>query len=150
MKVYIDTSVLGGCFDDEFEEWSNKLMEEFKLGLKIAVISDLTLKELEEAPTKVRKIIEEIPTVYKEYVTLDNEAKVLARNYIEENVATEDFLVDAQYIAIATVNRIDVLASWNFKHIVNLLKIRLYNAVNLKSGYPFLEIRSPREVVYEK
>ena len=110
----------------------------------------MTLKELEEAPTKVRKIIEEIPTVYKEYVTLDNEAKVLARNYIEENVATEDFLVDAQHIAIATVNRIDVLASWNFKHIVNLLKIRLYNAVNLKSGYPFLEIRSPREVVYEK
>ncbi|MEW6482824.1 MAG: PIN domain protein, partial [bacterium] len=43
-----------------------------------------------------------------------------------------------------------VLVSWNFRHIVNLNKIHLYNGVNLKKGYPLLEIRSPREVVYEK
>lgn len=50
MRIYADTSVFGGCFDYEFEEWSNKLMEEFKRGLKAVAISDLTLKELEGAP----------------------------------------------------------------------------------------------------
>jgi hypothetical protein len=59
-------------------------------------------------------------------------------------------MVDSQHIAIATVNRVDILVSWNFKHIVNLTKIRLYNSVNLKYGYPLLEIRSPREIIHER
>jgi hypothetical protein len=63
---------------------------------------------------------------------------------------TESYLVDAQHIAMATIKRVDVLVSWNFKHIVNLIRIRLYNSVNLKNGYPLLEIRSPQEVLYEK
>jgi hypothetical protein len=52
--------------------------------------------------------------------------------------------------AIATVNRVDTLVSWNFKHIVKLSRIRAFNAVNLKLGYPELEIRSPLEVYYEE
>ena len=150
MRVYTDTSVFGGCFDIEFEEWSNRLIEEFKLGLKVVVISDLTLRELEEAPLNVRSLIEEIPMEHKEFVILDEEAIELAHHYIEEGVVTEKYLVDAQHIAIATVNKVDVLVSWNFRHIVNLTKIRLYNSVNLKYGYPLLEIRSPREVLYEE
>ena len=150
IKVYVDTSVFGGCFDAEFEEWSNKLIEEFKLGFKLLVISDLTLKELEEAPPNVRSLTEEIPEKHKKLVILNDEARGLARHYIEEGIVSEKYLVDAQHIAIATVNRVDVLVSWNFRHIVNLTKIRLYNSVNLKYGYPLLEIRSPREVLYEK
>ena len=55
--------------------------------------------------------------------------------------------VDAQHIAIATTQRADVLVSWNFKHIVNLERIHGYNSVNLKLGYPMLEIRTPIEVL---
>ncbi len=150
IKVYVDTSVFGGCFDVEFEEWSNKLIEEFKAGLKVLVISDLTLKELEGAPPNVRNLVEEISGEHKEYVVLNNEARGLARHYIEECVVSEGYLVDAQHIAIATVSRVDVLVSWNFKHMVNLSKIRLYNSVNLKYEHPLLEIRSPREVLYER
>jgi len=149
IKVYVDTSVFGGCFDAEFEEWSNRLIEEFKAGFKVLVISDLTLKELEGAPPDVRNLVEEIPEEDREYVVLNDEARGLARHYIEEGVVSEGYLVDAQHIAIATVSRVDVLVSWNFKHIVNLSKIRLYNSVNIKYGYPLLEIRSPREVLYE-
>lgn len=54
--------------------------------------------------------------------------------------------IDAQHIAVATISRVDVLVSWNFSHIVNLARIRGYNSVNLRQGYPILEIRSPREV----
>ena len=55
--------------------------------------------------------------------------------------------VDAQHIAIATISRVEVLVSWNFRHIVNLQRIRGYNAVNLRDGYPLLEIRTPQEVI---
>jgi len=150
MRVYMDTSVFGGCFDVEFEEWSNRLMEEFRLGLKTAVISDLTLRELEDAPSNVKGLFEEIPKEHKEFVILDDESRELARNYMKEGFIGEESLVDAQHIAVATVNKVDVLVSWNFKHIVNLTKIRHYNATNLKYGYPLLEIRDPREVLYEE
>ena len=150
MRIYADTSVFGGCFDYEFEEWSNELMEEFKRGLKAVVISDLTLKELEGAPPHVRNLIKELPKEHKEYVALDDDAKELARHYIENGAIIGRHLVDAQHIAMAAVNKIDVLVSWNFKHIVNLSRIRLYNSVNLKYGYPLLEIRSPREVLDER
>lgn len=110
----------------------------------------MTLKELEGAPPNVRSLVGEIPDEYKEYFILDDEAKDLAHHYIEEGVVSERYLVDAQHIAIATVMKADVLVSWNFKHIVNLTKIRLYNSVNLKYGYPLLEIRNPREILYER
>jgi hypothetical protein len=57
------------------------------------------------------------------------------------------FYEDALHIAIATINQVNVLASWNFKHIVNLDRIRMYNSVNLKNGLPMLEIRTPREIL---
>ena len=142
--------MFGGCFDVEFKEWSNRLLEESKLGSKIAVVSDLTLRELEDAPSSVRNLFEEISGEHKEFVTLNDESRELARHYIREGVIGEESLVDAQHIAIATVSNVDVLVSWNFKHIVNLTKIRLYNATNLKYGYALLEIRNPREVLYGK
>ena len=147
IRVYIDTSVIGGCLDEEFEVASNMLMEKFKKGEMIAVLSDLTLLELQEAPPAVQEIIDEIPEDNIEFVELNEESAGLAKKYIENGVIGPGKLVDAEHIAIATVNRVDVLVSWNFKHIVNLQKIHGYNSVNLRNGYPLLEIRSPREVV---
>jgi len=149
-RVYTDTSVFGGCFDKEFEEWSIKLMDEFKIGLKILIVSNITIRELEKAPDHIKNMLDEIPDVFIEYVTLNNESLELSGNYINEGIVKIKHIADAQHIAIATVNRANILVSWNFKHIVNLTKIRLYNSVNLKYGYAQLEIRNPREVLYEK
>jgi len=60
-----------------------------------------------------------------------------------------DAWLTLKHFAIVTINRVDVLVSWNFRHIVDLSRIRLYNSVNLKYGYPLLEIRSPREVLFQ-
>lgn len=79
---------------------------------------------------------------------LDEEAVSLAEVYIQEGVVGDAHRVDAQHIAIATVQRVDILVSWNFQHIVKWSRIRTFNAVNLKRGYPQLEIRSPRKVYY--
>jgi hypothetical protein len=147
MRIYIDTSVIGGCFDEEFQEWSKKLFEEFRHGKKIAIISDVTFKELESAPAFVRELPSTIPDKFKEIVALDDEAKELSNHYIKEKIVTSKSLVDTRHIAIASVNRADILVSWNFKHIVNYKLIRLYNSVNLKYGYPVLEIRTPRETI---
>lgn len=149
-RVYIDTSVIGGCFDDEFAEWSNALFEEFRVGVKVTVVSDLTRRELEEAPQNVRNILSSVPDEQLENVFLNEEAIMLADAYISNEVVNIKHLVDAQHIAIASIERVDILASWNFKQIVNLEHIHAFNAVNLKMGYPLLEIRSPREVIREK
>ncbi|RIK30461.1 MAG: PIN domain protein [Anaerolineae bacterium] len=149
LRVYIDTSVIGGCFDSEYEKPSNRLWSEFRMGKRLALISDLLQLELEEAPTRVRQLLNELPADSIERVALDEEAIELANAYIQDGAVAESSLSDARHIAMATIARADVLVSWNFKHIVNLNRIRRFNAVNLKSGYPTIEIRSPNEVLYE-
>jgi len=149
-RIYVDTSVLGGIFDDEFKEWSIRLLEEFRMGKSILVLSDITLQELEGAPDKIHEQLSKIPEGNIEKLKINNDAKSLAQEYLKEGVVTEKYLIDAQHIAIASVFKVDLVVSWNFKHIVNYKKIRLYNSVNLKNGYPLIEIRSPREVVDEK
>ena len=146
-QVYIDTSVIGGCIDQEFKEWSIKLFDEFKNGKKIAVISDITLDELELAPKKVQEILKQIPDRYLKIVESNTETEELARQYILKNAVSEKFYLDALHIAIATYYNVTVLSSWNFKHIVNLDRIIKYNSVNIEMGYKILEIRSPRDIL---
>jgi hypothetical protein len=147
-RIYVDTSVIGGCEDPEFTKWSTQLFDEFRRGSRIAVISDLTIRELESAPDTVRMILDTIPSGAFEYADLSEPAEALARRYLDEAVVGTKHVVDAQHIAIATVRKVDVLVSWNFQQIVNLNRILRFNAVNTVMGYPELEIRSPREVVH--
>ncbi len=149
-KIYIDTSVLGGCFDIEFKKWSEKLMREFISGIYLAVISDLTLKELEKAPLQVRNKINKIPENNIIYISSNDKTKSLRNEYIKEKIVTSNYLIDAEHIALASVYNVDILVSWNFKHIVNFPRIKLYNSVNQKHGYDLLEIRTPREVLYDE
>lgn len=147
MRVYIDTSVVGGCFDDEFKEWSNALFDEFILGIKQVVVSDLLYREIELARKEVSDKLSEIPKNYVTLISTTDEAIALAETYINEGALTNKSFNDALHIALTTLSYADVLVSWNFKHIVNLDRIRLYNSVNLKLGYRVIEIRSPREVL---
>ena len=146
-RVYVDASVVGGCEDEEFAEHSIRLMERFVRGDLLLVLSTLTVQELAAAPEEVRGRLASVPESQIEVLQLDAEARELAEAYIAEGVITAKMRADAQHIAIATVARADVLVSWNFQHIVNLYRIRGYNSVNLRRGYPTLEIRSPREVL---
>ena len=146
LRVYIDTSVVGGCLDEEFKEDSVQLFDEFIKGMKTPVISDILLFEVEGAPKEVKNILKKVPTENIEYVALNEESIALANKYIEEGSVAEKSFSDARHIAIATVERVDVLVSWNFKHIVHFDKIRLFNSINMELGYKPIEIYSPREV----
>ena len=149
-RVYTDTSVIGGCLDVEFRAPSVRLVEKFRSGEAVVVLSDLTLLELSYAPEKVRDVLKGIPEEYREYVVLTAEAKELAGLYLSEGVLGPGKRIDAQHIAVATISRVHVLVSWNFQHIVNLERIRGYNSINVREGYPVLEIRSPWEVFVDE
>ena len=111
----------------------------------ICVYSDLSELELDNAPEKVKEHFLNLPDDYTEYIEITAQIENLAREYIAEKVVGETSLDDCRHIAAATVNKTDYLISWNFKHIVNIERIRGYNSINIKKGYKQLEIRSPRE-----
>lgn len=146
-RFYLDTSVIGGVFDSEFEEHSIILMERVKLGQIKAVISEVTESEILKAKQIVREYYLSIPKSCIEFVEISEDANVLADAHLKEKVVGKSSREDCLHIAIANVIRADVLVSWNFKHIVNIYRIRGYNAVNIKLGYAPLEIRSPLEIV---
>jgi hypothetical protein len=150
LRIYADTSVLGGCEDEEFAEHSIRLLDAFVRGERVLVLSSLTVQELASAPTAVRRRAASVPEHHVEMLQLDVEARELAEDYIAAGVLTPKMRADAQHIAIATMGRVDVLVSWNFKHIVNLERIHGYNSVNLRKGYPMIEIRTPREVLSDE
>ncbi|NJL28786.1 MAG: type II toxin-antitoxin system VapC family toxin [Thermoanaerobaculia bacterium] len=146
-RIYTDTSAIGGCIDVEFSRPSSQLFEWFRKGQAVLVISDLTLLELQEAPEAVQSLVETVPPEHREMVSFNDQANELAEMYLAEKVIGASSLNDARHIATATVHAVTVLVSWNFKHIVNLRRIHGYNSINVRYGFPMLEIRTPKEVV---
>ena len=146
-RIYIDTSIVGGFFDKIFETETKLLFKRLENKEIIFVISSVLMKELENAPPHVKNLLSNYDSTLFEKVVLTDEARELADKYIAENVVGKTSLDDCRHIALATINKVDVLASWNFRHIVNLTRIKGYNAVNMKNGYFTLEIRNPKELI---
>ena len=144
-RFYIDTSVWGGIFDKEFEQETTLLFDMAKKESIDCLYSDITESELAKAPEKVWLFFENFSN--KQKVEITPEALKLAETYVNENVVGNTSFDDCVHIATATIQRADLLVSWNFKHIVNVYRIRGYNAINMKLGYPILNIHSPKEIV---
>jgi predicted nucleic acid-binding protein len=144
-RIYIDTSVFGGYFDEEFKKYTIPLFDRIKEGEFIILYSTVTQDELENAPEKVKEHVKSLRADLTEFIETTDEAIDLATEYINEKVVGKTSYADCLHIALATINRADFLVSWNFKHIVNIERIRGYNSIHIKNGYKQLEIRSPRE-----
>ena len=145
-RIYVDTSVIGGCHDEEFAPWSLGLMKDFRLGNMRAVVSAVVDAEIQDAPAHVRAIYYRLLDGDHEFLDVSEEAVELADIYLERKILTPKYSDDALHIALASVTAVDVLVSWNFKHIVHFDKIRQFTAVNIERGYKPLQIYSPREV----
>jgi len=110
----------------------------------------VTQEELENAPIQVRELVKHLKVEFTEFIDLSEELVDLATQYISTKVVRQTSFVDGLHIALATIYHADFLISWNFKHIVNIEKIKGYNSINIKNGYKQLEIRSPRDfMTYE-
>jgi predicted nucleic acid-binding protein len=150
-RIYFDTSVFGGYFDSEFEEFTIPLFSrinngEFKVLLKV-LLSAVLQRELEPAPEKIKKLITGLKSEFTEFIEENVEVVDLATEDIAEKVIGQTSYADSLHIALATINQADFLVSWNFKHIVNIERIPGYNSINIKNGYKHLEIRSPRDLM---
>lgn len=147
VRVYADTSVFGGCFDDEFSEESKLFFEQVKKGEFILVVSQTTFRELKRAPENVQRILADVPSQFLETIEVAPEISALRDAYLKAGVVGPSSEADAEHIATASVADVDFVISWNFKDIVHYDKISGYQAVNLLNGYGLIRIYSPREVV---
>jgi predicted nucleic acid-binding protein len=150
LRIYIDTSVIGGCLDDEFSVESNNLIELIKQEKFILLISEIIINELIDAPQAVKNILLSIPQSVIEVVNITSEILQLRDDYINGSVVRSKSINDATHVAAATVARADAIISWNFKHIVRLDKMKGYNQINLLNGYGILTIISPLEVTIDE
>lgn len=147
LRIYADTSVFGGCFDDEFAAESRALLAEIRSGKFTLVLSTTTALEVEQSPQAVRELLTSLPAEAVETISAPEEIAALRDAYIGAGVVGEAAARDAEHVAAASVAEVDLIVSWNFQHIVRYQKIRGYHAVNLLQGYKPVPIHSPKEVV---
>ena len=145
-RAYVDTSVFGGTDDEEFSVASRRFFERIHGGEFTVLISQLTVDELQGAPSQVQRVFKELPADNVVFVPADPEATALAQAYMDANILGKSSLADALHVATATVAGADLILSWNFRHIVNYDRIHKYNGVNALRGYPPIEIHSPLEI----
>ena len=146
IRIYVDTSVIGGCCDLEFQEWSYGLFLDFQAETFTLILSEIVDAEIQDAPDEVKEVYIEFRKLASEIIKITSEVIELADAYIRHGILTNNFSDDARHIAVAIIADADLLVSWNFKHIVHFDKIQKFNAVNIEMGYKTIMIYSPREV----
>ena len=152
-RIYVDSSVIGIVADDDNRRLQTQAFwSAVRRGEITIIVSDVLEDELEDAPPHIRDFFDSIPEAQIERVESTDESDSLAKQYIAEKVIGQASLDDCRHIAVATIYRADVLVSWNFRHIVNINRIRGYNSVNEALGYPRIEIRTPYpyEVIHDE
>ncbi len=149
LRIYTDTSVIGGCCDARFALHSRSLIDMAVAGKIMLVISQVVLDELTDAPREVQEMLNSIPPASVEYVELTSEVVALRNAYLRAGIVGRKWIDDATHVAAASVIGADAIVSWNFKHIVRVDRIGRYNDVNVKHGYRALTIVTPLEIVRE-
>ena len=145
--LYLDTSVLGGYFDDEFKEATQELWRQMEQSRFRFLTSLVTVDELTEAPERVRELLGTGFTAGN-ILEVTEEMEQLATAYMSQAILTPKYSDDARHVAVCTVARIDYLVSWNFRHLVNVEREKGFNVVNLLQEYPALRIVNPLELIY--
>ena len=146
VRVYADTSVFGGVFDEEFQRPSRTFFEQVRKGRFRLVVSALVRTEIAEAPMEVREFFGEMADI-SELNEIADEAVDLRSAYLNAGIVGVKSIADALHVALATTLSCRAIVSWNFQHIVHFEKIPLYNGVNRAQGYAEIDIHTPQEVI---
>ena len=146
LRVYADTSVYGGVFDDEFADASQAFFDLVRQGRFRLILSALVRSEIQNAPEHVQNFVAECGTM-AELVNADQHSLRLRTAYLNAGIVGSQWNADALHVAVATVSNCRVIVSWNFKHIVHFQKIPLYNGINQSLGFAPIAIHSPEEVI---
>ena len=145
--VYLDTSVPSAYYDERNLE-RQKLTREFwkKLAAFDVFISSLVLTEIEGLKDDNKKRLLLRLLEGSEALTISDECERLAREYVSQGIIPKKYVDDARHIAVAVVNSIDYLVSWNFEHIVKVKTRRMVGRVDAEKGYKPIEIIAPPEL----
>ena len=146
MRIYIDTCVFGGAFDLEFALATRRFFDMVRMGRFQLIISSVVVLELSNAPNQVNELFTDLQP-YITIIDADPASLALQRGYLEAGIVSPKWADDALHVALATTSKCDLIVSWNFKHIVNYRRIKLYNMVNCEYGYPPIDIYTPEEVL---
>jgi predicted nucleic acid-binding protein len=147
IRVYLDTSVIGGYYDHEFLDDTRKLFDLVRLGLIRPVVSEMVMAELSRAPNPVIELLNELIDEDAEILPISPEAVELQEAYLQAGVLSRKWEDDAMHVALASIHRVDAIASWNFKHLIDPRRAREFNGINLTKGFGLVEIRSPGDIV---
>jgi hypothetical protein len=150
LRIYADTSVIGGCFDKQFARDSMYLMDLARRGRVVLLLSDVVIAELENAPERVRTVLASLPAAAVMDVPITEEVTRLRDAYLKAAIVGPKWVDDATHVAAASVAGADAIVSWNFRHIVRLDRMKAYNRVNRMLGYGELTIATPTVVAYEE
>ncbi len=154
LNVYLDTSVINFLFADD-DPAKKKFTKDFfndyvAKGKFNTYVSDVVLEEIERTqdPGKREKLSNVISKYDLPVIGVTEEVARLGQKYIDEKIIPAKKIDDARHLAVATINEIDVLVSWNFKHLANVNKEKAVLIVNLKEGYNYpLRLTTPLEVM---
>jgi hypothetical protein len=135
-----------GVHDDEFRAPSERFFKAVRNGAFTILVSEPLALEISNAPEAVQATFE-AHRPHMEALETSDAATALANAYLAQKVVPSASRVDALHVALASIAAADTVVSWNFKHIVQLRRIRGFHAVNILHGYPLIEIRSPLEVI---
>ena len=145
-RTYVDASVFGGVFDEEFAEDSRAFFDQVEAGHFAVLTSGLVADEIANAPGDVRDLFDRL-LPRAELVEVEESALALQGAYLRAGILTPKWADDALHVALATVAAADLIVSWNFRHIVHFEKVPRYNAVNTLYGYREVAVHSPSEVI---
>ena len=150
-RIYLDTSVLSGYYADDSPEKrdiTRKFFDEIFGGEYEAVISLLVLEEIGKAPeTKKTKMLKLIDEYGIGTVSITEEAENLADAYVKDGIIPMKYREDAVHIASAVTGKVQILISWNMKHMVKLKTINGVNSINIQAGHPEIDLRTPEEML---
>ena len=149
--LYLDTSVLNFFFEDKDLEKANstrELFREIRNGKFNAYISELVLREIGKTRGLKRERLLSLINTYKiPWLEVTPECMELTEKYMGREIFPSKYRDDGLHIAIATVHQIDVVVSWNLRHMVKLRTRREVKAINIVEGYKEIEICTPMEVI---
>lgn len=154
-RLYLETSVWNFYFAHdapEKREITMRFFDKVKQNEYEIFISDVVIEEIGRADDNKKQSLLNIIAEYSPMrLVINEEVAELAQKYISEEVFPASKIEDAMHAAAATVFEVDALISWNLKHLANLRKMELINAINMKTGYfKRLELITPMEVSDEE
>jgi predicted nucleic acid-binding protein len=146
-RVYVETSVISGMLDsNDHPTKAQPFWDAVFDGRIRVVLSDVLDDELKKAPDNVKEFYRQIPEIHIEWIVSTSESKTLAERYIKAGILTLNHFTDCEHVALAMLSSVDVLVSWNSKHIVKENRIRRFNDVSIGFGCDGIKILTPNNL----